>query len=108
MKIGGKMSDYSINILSETENKLLNRKEIEFEITHPTSSTPKRLDIRKKIAAQFNKEENLTLIIQLDTKYGIGLTKGQARLYENATDIKKIEPAYMIKRNMPKEKKEEE
>ena len=102
------MSDYSINIISETENKLLKRKEIEFEITHTTSSTPNRLEIKKKIAAQFNKGEDLTLIIKLKTKYGIGLTQGQARLYDNPSDIKEIEPEYLIKRNNPKEKKEEE
>ena len=101
------MSDYALNILSETENKLLKRKEIDFEITHPTGSTPKRLDIKKKIAAQFNKEENLTLVIKLQTKYGIGLTIGQARLYDDAADIKDIEPPYIIKRNNPEEKKEE-
>jgi len=102
------MSDYAINILSETENKLLKRKDIDFEITHSTSSTPNRMEIKKKIAAQFNKEENLTLIIKLKTKYGIGLTEGQARLYENQSDIKEIEPAFIIKRNEPKKKEKEE
>ena len=101
------MADYTIEIISDTENKLLNRQEIEFEINHPTSSTPNRLEIKKKIAAQFNKEEALTIIKKLETKYGIGLTIGQARIYNSMIDIQDIEPAYVIKRNNPEEKTEE-
>ena len=101
------MSEYTINILSETENKLLNRQEIEFEIEHSTGSTPKRLEIKKKIAAQFNKEDALTIIKKLDTKYGTGLTIGNARIYNSMIDIQDIEPAYVIKRNNPEEKAEE-
>ncbi|MHA1784403.1 MAG: 30S ribosomal protein S24e [Candidatus Helarchaeota archaeon] len=102
------MSEYTINIISENENKLLNRREIEFEITHPTSSTPKRLEIKKKISAQLNKEEELTIITKLETKYGIGLTIGNARIYNSMSDIQRIEPEYIIKRNSPKVEKEED
>ncbi|NHI93961.1 MAG: 30S ribosomal protein S24e [Candidatus Lokiarchaeota archaeon] len=102
------MSEYTIKVISESENKLLNRKEIEFEILHTSNSTPKRLEIKKKIAAQFNKEEELTIIKKLDTKYGIGMSTGKARIYNNMIDVQNIEPSYLIKRNSPKEEKEEE
>ncbi|MFX1449961.1 MAG: 30S ribosomal protein S24e [Promethearchaeota archaeon] len=98
----------SITILSEKENLLLKTKEISFEIEHDAKSTPKRFEIRKKIAAQFNVPLENTYIKSLKSQFGLPKTIGRARIYESEERAKLIEPKYIIKRNEEKIKKVKE
>ena len=98
----------SITIISEKENLLLKRKEILFEIEHDKTATPARLEIRKKIAAQLNVPLENTYIKSLKSQYGLAKTTGVARVYDSEERAKLVEPKYIIKRNIGKEKKKEE
>jgi small subunit ribosomal protein S24e len=97
-----------IEILSEKENKPLARKEIIFRVDHSGAKTPSRNDIQSKIVAQFDADPAAVIIRFLNTKYGIGLTKGSACIYTNPEDMKRIELEYIVKRNEPKKKAESE
>ena len=97
-----------VEILSERENKPLGRKEIAFQIDHAGASTPSRADIRSKIVAQFNADATAVAISTLDTNFGIGITKGNAHIYTDAAQMKRIELDHMVKRNEPKKKEGEE
>ena len=94
----------NIEILNERENKPLGRKEIAFQIDHTGESTPSRADIRSKIVAQFDADASSVAISTLDTNFGIGITKGNAHIYTDAAQMKRIELDHMVKRNEPKKK----
>ncbi|MHA1377902.1 MAG: 30S ribosomal protein S24e [Candidatus Helarchaeota archaeon] len=98
----------SINIISEEDNPLLNRKEIKFVIEHEKKPTPSRFEIRKKIAAQFNVPIETTYIKSLNSKFGLPKTVGKARIYESEERAKLVEPKFIIKRNEEKKKKKAE
>ncbi len=95
-----------IDILRQRENKVLNRREIDFRIDHVGGTTPNRADIRAKLAAQLDSDPSAVVIRRLKTKYGIGITDGIARIYKDADQAKSIEIAYVLKRHEPKKKEE--
>lgn len=97
----------NIEVVAEIENKTLFRKEIDFRIDHVGSTTPSRKDIRAKIGAQFDTDSEAVVVKKLDTKYGIGITEGSARIYSDLEQMKRIELDYVLKRHESKEKKEE-
>jgi small subunit ribosomal protein S24e len=96
-----------IEIVAEVENKTLFRKEIDFRIDHVGSTTPSRKDIQAKIGAQFDADSEAVVVKKLETKYGIGITKGSARIYSDLEQMKRIELDYVLKRHESEEKKEE-
>ena len=97
----------NIEIVAEVENKTLFRKEIDFRIDHVGSTTPSRKDIQAKIGAQFDADSEAVVVKKLETKYGIGITEGSARIYSDLEQMKRIELDYVLKRHESEEKKEE-
>ena len=87
-----------IEILKETENKTLARKEVEFKIDHQGSTTPSRVDVRDKIVAQFDASKETVVIRLLETKFGVGVSKGIARIYSDEEQMKRIELSHILKR----------
>ncbi|MDR2944599.1 MAG: 30S ribosomal protein S24e [Methanosarcinales archaeon] len=92
-----------IKIVTDLDNKLLNRKELDFTVEYE-GPTPSRADVRKKLAALLNKDVNLVLVHNMESEYGHQLVKGYAKVYESADRMKQIEAEYVLKRNtMPEE-----
>ncbi|MDF1537583.1 MAG: 30S ribosomal protein S24e [Candidatus Thorarchaeota archaeon] len=95
-----------LEILKETENKTLARKEIEFKIDHQGGTTPSRTDVRDKIVAQFDASNETVVIRSLDTKFGVGISEGIARIYSDAEQMNKIELSHILKRHESKKEGE--
>jgi small subunit ribosomal protein S24e len=99
-----------IKIVSEKENPLLKRREVNFQIEHSeTGSTPSRLDVKKAIAAMLKKDAELVFVRKFETKTGTHMVFGRANVYDSTENAKFTEPEYIKKRNSPPEepKKEE-
>ena len=97
-----------VKIVSQKENPLLKRKEIQFQVEHRISSTPQRLDIRKAVADALRANVDLVFVKKFETRTGMHVAFGLANLYESIDQAKLIEPAYVVKRNIPPEKPKEE
>jgi Ribosomal protein S24E len=92
-----------IKIVKDLDNKLLNRKELDFTVEYE-GPTPSRADVRKKLAALLNKDVNLVMVQKMESEYGHQLAKGYAKVYESADRMKQIEPEHVLLRNtMPEE-----
>jgi ribosomal protein S24E len=96
-----------LEIVKETENKTLARKEVEFVIDHQGGTTPSRADVRDKIVAQFDASADTVVVRSLTTKFGVGISEGIARIYNDAGQLKRIELNHIQKRH-GSEKKEGE
>ena len=98
-----------VKIISQKENPLLRRKEIQFHVEHDeVGSTPTRLEIRKAVAAELKANIDKVFIKKFETKTGMHTAAGVASLYESTEQAKLIEPQYILKRNIPPEKPKEE
>ncbi|MFW9864964.1 MAG: 30S ribosomal protein S24e [Candidatus Thorarchaeota archaeon] len=96
---------FDLKITEEKKNLLIDRTELTFRIDHFGTSTPNRLEIKKKIAAIQGSKETHTIIKKLETHFGSSYTIGKANIYENADDLRFFEPFHIQVRNLDKEKR---
>jgi small subunit ribosomal protein S24e len=87
-----------ITIISEEENPMLHRTDVTFEVTHE-EATPSRLSARDSLAAMLNKDADEVVVRELDTKFGMRKTIGEARVYESPDAARDVEQDYMLDRN---------
>lgn len=88
-----------MEIVSRTENKLLNRVEIEFRWSHKGKETPSKkevMDLVKTLEPGSNPD--LIIVKNCKTRYGQALTTGNAFIYETDGAMK-VEPDYIHERH---------
>lgn len=88
-----------VEILEKKENKLVNRIEVRLRILHPGEATPKREDIRKKVAALIGSNEELVVLRKIISSFGKPISYGIVHIYNSKEDMFKWEPRYVLKRN---------
>lgn len=87
-----------IDIIEDTENPMLHRRDVRFELTHE-EATPERLSVRDSLAAALNKDSKEVIVRELDTKFGMRKTIGTARVYDTPEHAQDIEQDHMLQRN---------
>ncbi|RLI03159.1 30S ribosomal protein S24e [Candidatus Bathyarchaeota archaeon] len=96
-----------VKIVNDYKNILIGRREINFEILHEKSSTPKREEVKEKIAAKFGVKPEQVYILSMKTKTNSWITVGVAHIYDSEERAKLILPKHIIARNAPKISREE-
>jgi small subunit ribosomal protein S24e len=97
-----------VKILSEKTNQLLKRKEIQFQVEHEKpGSTSTRLEVRRAVADALKVNVDLVFIRRFETRTGTHTAFGTANLYDSVEYAKRVEPAYIVKRNIPEKPKED-
>ncbi|HDD25465.1 MAG TPA: 30S ribosomal protein S24e [Acidilobales archaeon] len=97
--------DYEILVVRERRNELVKRLEIDTYIAHVGKGTPRRADIRKAIAQNYGKSEELIVVRKIESEFGIGLSKAEIHIYDDIERLKLFEPKHILKRH-EEEKKE--
>ncbi|RKD98324.1 30S ribosomal protein S24e [Halopiger aswanensis] len=87
-----------VDIVSEADNPMLHRTDVTFELTHE-DATPERLQVRDSLAAKLNKDADEVVIRNLNTKFGMRKTVGEAKVYESADFAREVEQDHMLERN---------
>lgn len=98
---------FTIEIIEEKKNPLINRTELKFRIDHLQEGTPNRLEIKTKIAAIQGSNEKLTIIRNIKSFFGAYHSIGKAYIYGTVDELKLYEPFHIQVRNLPKEKRVE-
>lgn len=86
------------NIESENDNKLLERKEVKATVSFE-GGTPSRKDIKELIGSKLGVNRELMVLRQVNEKYGQRRVEVVVHVYKDAQTLKKIEPAYLEKRD---------
>ncbi len=94
-------------VINERDNRPLFRKEISFRIDHQGATTPSRADILGRIVAEYDADVSRVVIRKLETKFGIGITEGTARIYDTPEHMKRVELPHIIKKHESKKKEGE-
>jgi len=87
-----------IQVISEKNNPVLNRREIDFKVIHD-EATPSRKSIVERLAATQNSKVGLVFVDSLKTEFGKRETIGYAKIYETEERAKQIERAHIVERN---------
>jgi small subunit ribosomal protein S24e len=98
-----------VKVVSVKDNPLLQRREVEFRVEHgPAGKTPGRLEVKRALAGKLKAGEELVFVEQMRTLTGTSVTVGAANVYASMEQAKRVEPDYIVKRNLPPEKPKEE
>jgi len=92
-----------IEIISRRENPLLERMEVRFKIVHEKSGTPKRDEVRAKLAEMLSVNKEMLVIDHLEPRFGVNETLGYAKVYKSKEALE-VERAPVLIRNKLKEK----
>ncbi|HSV42395.1 MAG TPA: hypothetical protein VLH13_03175 [Methanomassiliicoccales archaeon] len=95
----------NFEIESKKQNVLHKRWEIMFMIEHSGASTPKRDEMRQKVAEAMNAKKEVVIIDNTRTETGLGVSHGYAKVYDSLDAAKKAEKNYMLVRHGLAEKK---
>ena len=90
-----------IEIIQDTRNELLSRRELRFVLTHD-GPTPSRKEIVGRICAMNNVPETLSVLGPLSTRYGMMQAEGMLRLYDTEEAKNRAESDFLFTRGQPK------
>ncbi len=93
-----------MKITNNFENKLLNRKEIEFQVIY-SGKTPTKEELKVMLCKTLNLSPSTTVIVNVSQVYGMMQSEGLAHSYANEDDMS-IEPKHFAKRDAKKAKSE--
>ncbi len=96
-----------IDIKEQVENPLLNRTEIHFDCIYQGESTPKVLEVKKRLVAQLDVDKNLLVVDKVTPSYGEGRADGYAKLYDSEEKLVQIEKPHILNKNRKPVKEEE-
>ncbi len=88
-----------LQIVKNTDNKLVGRQELELQIIHTSSATPKRMEVRKEVAKQMKAKAELVIIDHLKNRYGRAETIGYAKVYADLPSLKATETRPILARH---------
>jgi small subunit ribosomal protein S24e len=94
-----------IKIGRETSNPLLSRREYEVEIAHAEAPTPKREELRVRLAEVLKVPKDRLVVESLHPSFGSPLTRGIVHVYESREALEKTEREHILVRNGLREKK---
>jgi len=86
-----------IEIEDKKDNRYLRRIEVRYKIGHEGGRTPKRGEVKKLLARELEKSENLIAIEFINTEYGKNVSDGYAKIYDDEESMK-IEKEHILKR----------
>ncbi len=94
----------TLEIVSETDNRLFARKEVRAKFTH-IEATPSRKEAVEALAEKFGHKDSI-VIDAIDQRFGRKEADVTARIYDSPEKAKGVEPGYRFTRGQPKAKKE--
>ena len=87
-----------VEIISTTENKLLERKEVS-AVVRFDSATPNRKDIREAVATKIGLKPDMTILNSVVNEFGAKEIRVTAHSYSNLKKLIEVEPEYLRKRD---------
>lgn len=95
-----------LEIVSEKDNPLLKRKEVEVKILQE-ASTPSRESLKKQVSRDMKVPEERIAIYHIRQPFGRKESIAEVRVYTTKEDLERVEQKYTLERGKPKPKGEE-
>ena len=87
-----------LEITDKNENKLINRMEVNFKVTHDKAKTPTRKEVKGVLADNLGAKKECVIIARMRSEFGNPVTKGYAKVYKTPEDLKRFEKVHLIHR----------
>ncbi|ELA42124.1 uncharacterized protein VICG_00765 [Vittaforma corneae ATCC 50505] len=89
---------FQLKVLKSTSNQLLNRKELQLEITHTNQSSPDKKSVTEELSSNYSIPAEQIYVYGMRTKPGLHKTIASANMYSAFEDLKKIERSFVVAR----------
>lgn len=96
----------ALEIVSETQNKLYDRKEVKAKFTH-ISATPSRKEVVEALAEKFGHKDSI-VIDKVTQHFGRKEAEVSAKIYDRLEDAQKLEPSYRFDRTSGKKEEKKD
>ena len=73
------------------ENKLLDRKEVSFTVSHPGLSVPSKKEVSDLLVKSLKLSKDDAVTISIASRFGSNRSRGRAKIYSNKESMIKIE-----------------
>ncbi len=93
-----------IEIINDSKNSVIGRREIEFYIMQD-DKTPKKDDVKQAVCKKLNLSPDATMVVRINQDFGTRRSKALAHTYPSPEQMKKFEHAYLFERKERKDKK---
>ena len=80
-----------MKLIKQKDYPLLSRKRYTYELEHVDGSTPSKAGVKEKLANLLKVNPELVAIRHIFSKYGVGISKVIAHVYEDANVMKYLE-----------------
>ncbi|NLT36953.1 MAG: 30S ribosomal protein S24e [Methanomassiliicoccus sp.] len=94
-----------LEIVSKSENKLMDRVDVEFKTDHVGEPSPNRDAVRTALAGALGVQKERVVVSDMASRFGMGASDGYAKVYGSVDSAKKYEANYLLVRNGLAEKK---
>lgn len=94
-----KLDGISAEIIEDRRNNIIGRRELRIRLEHIGSSTPKRTELRTKLADALGVAAERVIVRSLESTYGVGASLAEVHVYDTPERLKRFEPEYVLKRN---------
>ncbi|MFN7990913.1 MAG: hypothetical protein U0R44_02015 [Candidatus Micrarchaeia archaeon] len=84
----------NVNLISNTENKMLERKEIQAEVSFD-GATPKRAELKEAVSHKVGANPELVVLRKVSSSFGRKSVKVLAHAYSKKEALMSTEPVYI-------------
>jgi len=88
-----------IEVVNERYNPLVKRLELTCVISHFSSGTPSRRELREVLSKVYGKPPENIYVRSIVSEYGIGKSLARVNIYDSRERAITFEPEYIIKRD---------
>jgi ribosomal protein S24E len=97
----------NVDIKSKTDNKLLDRKEIQADVSY-SGATPSRADLKQAVCGKAGINPDMSVLRDVQTTYGKQMATVVLHAYEKMESLMAVEPEHIRKRDKIGEPAKEE
>ncbi|HWQ17970.1 MAG TPA: hypothetical protein VNL13_09095 [Sulfolobales archaeon] len=90
-------------VVSQKENKVIQRREVVIRIEHRGKGTPSRPEVIDAVSKLLGVSPDLVVVRRIETEYGRDSSRAWIHVYSDRAVLEKFEPRHLIERSSKKE-----
>ena len=86
-------------LVSQRENKVIQRREAVLRIEHRGRGTPSRQDVIEAVSKLLGVDKSLVVVRRIETEYGRDASRAWVHIYSDRSVLERFEPKHLLQRS---------
>ncbi len=91
-------------VVSQKDNKVIQRMEVFVRIEHRGKGTPSRQEVIDAVSKLLGTSRDLVVVRKIETEYGKDTSRAWVHVYRDRSVLERFEPKHLLERSAKKEK----